>query len=515
MKRFLSFILALTLTFVFVGISTQEVAATDAACTTSRTVFVHYHRWDETYTDTTIHAWGYGTAGSGAGNGVSEIDGYGAVYQICVDDDADAELGLILKYGAAWGDDWNDRDGLNLDGAGGKDNKSVTIKDDDGFVGFDENGIKHIYTLEGSNDIFYTDNANSLPYSDTLATVALVYYDTAESYDGWNVWSFNNGTLGTKGDPIPGDSGEGLAFNGALSVDGDEMEMYRVVFIQVDPADVGDTAAFIVRDNSWTKKFDGDVNITTTGMVAGGFYSAFYVSGEGTVLDTWEAFDAKVNFFEVTTAVALDPNAIEVEFSKDIITKVDDVDVFDATKLTVYNKDMVEVTVASISYNSVEDVNSIFTIITDTALTGAGSPYTVKYVDAEAAEFTKEFTVDSVEPTINILGPKTVELDLGATYSLPSFNASDAEGDESVSVYNVRVKTGHGTVDTRNTGTYEVVITAHDKFGNVAEETITVTVVDPCAEVSAKSAGINPSFIALLVGIPMVLAAAVTLRKSI
>ena len=52
------------------------------------------------------------------------------------------------------------------------------------------------------------------------------------------------------------------------------------------------------------------------------------------------------------------------------------------------------------------------------------------------------------------------------TYSLPNYFATDAVEGGTVDIYNVRVKDGMGTVDTRNAGIYEVVIIASDKFGN-------------------------------------------------
>ena len=127
MKRFLSLLLTLTLVLTLVGLSGAAVQAVDPVypetnCTTSKTLYVHYHKWDETYADTTIWAWGYGTNGSGAGNGVYAEDGFGAVYEICIDDaDAGDNVGLINKYSAAWGDGFTDRDAVDTDMNGSKD----------------------------------------------------------------------------------------------------------------------------------------------------------------------------------------------------------------------------------------------------------------------------------------------------------------------------------------------------------------------------------------------------------
>ncbi|MCF7925598.1 MAG: DUF5011 domain-containing protein, partial [Candidatus Izimaplasma sp.] len=118
-------------------------------------------------------------------------------------------------------------------------------------------------------------------------------------------------------------------------------------------------------------------------------------------------------------------------------------------------------------------------------------------------------------PSITIIGSKNVELELGDSYSLPTFTATDMKGEEAVQVYTVNVKDGHGTVDTRNAGVYEVVLTANDKFGNVAEDTITVTVIDPCdetAHLDAKANG-NVEIISLLVGLPLAFGAMLAIRR--
>lgn len=513
MKRILSLLLTLTLVVTFFALGQAEVEAATSTCTTNQTVFVHYHRWDETYTDSTIHTWGYGTAGSGEGTGVVEEDGFGAVYQICVDDDSDAELGLILKYGADWsGDDFTDRDGLDLDSSGGKDNKSIVVKENDAFVGFTD-GVKHVYVLEGSNEVFYGDE-HSMPFDDgaNMATVAFIYYDPAEDYDNWNLWTWGYGTNGTKADPINGGD-TGLLWQGALGVDGGEVANFRVSFLNVDTADMGDELGFIVRTNSWEKKYPENITWSTANLAAGDFVPLFYIAGEATVRETFTDFEETVNFFEIASATALDPNSVEVVFNKDEVTKADDVIIFDDAAFTLVDKDDNPVTISQVSFNSTSDVNNTFTLITETALMGSGSPYEVSYTRGEDV-FTKEIVVDSDAPTITILGPTETTLELGDTYSLPNYFATDDVDGESVDIYNVRVKEGHGTVDTRNAGIYPVVIEASDKFGNVAEATITVTVTDPCDDTAHLDANNNVGFIALLVGLPVAFGAIVTLGRK-
>lgn len=523
MKKILSVLLTLTLVLtVFVFSSGNVQAEATSTCTTDHTLFVHYHRWDGTYTDTTIWAWGYGTNGSGAGAGVKEVDEFGAVYEICIDStDAASEVGLINKYSAAWGDNFTDRDAVDTDENGSKDgnHKNIVIRDENGdLVGFDENGVKHVYVFEGSNQVNYTTDANSLPYSDDLATIAIVYYDTAESYDGWNIWTWGTGTNGSQvGDVY---AGSGIPFASGLGVDGGTVENFRVSFINVDPTDMGSEIGFIMRTDSWEKKnpdVDGDgeadnIMISTEGLQAGDFKTLFYISGEEMMRETFADFEATVNLFEIESAKALDPGSIEVIFNKEVILKEDDVVIFDPANFVVKDKDGQVVAISQVSYNSTVLAATTFAIILDDTLSGPKAPYTVEYTYADGVA-TKSFEVDTKAPEIFLIGSDTRTLELGKDYTLPSFSARDEVDGETVEIYNVKVKDGSGLVDTSKVGTYEVVIIAEDDFGNVAEKVITVTVVDPCE--TDADANNYVELAALLAGLPLALGAIVTLRRGL
>ncbi len=517
MKRILSLVITLTLVFAVFALSAPTVAAeTTSTCTTNQTVFVHYHRWDETYDDSTIWTWGYGTGGSGEGSGVVEEDGFGAVYQICVGDDADDNLGLILKYSAAWGDGTHDRDGVDTDENGTLDgnHKEIMIKADSAFVGFN-GGIKHVYVFEGSNHVIYADDANSLPYSEDVATIAVIYYDVTQSYEAWNIWTWGTGTLGTQlNENFYG--GSGVPLVSALGIDNGNVENFRVAFINVDPADMDAEIGFIMRTDAWEKKnLNGEnILISTDGLVAGDFKTVFYIAGEGVMYDTFDAFEAQVNLFVIDSAAALDRTSIEVIFNKDVITKVEDVDIFRADAFSVYDNLMHVVAIDSVSYNSTTDANDTFTIILENEMSGDMGPYTVVY-DIPNFYLYKAFEVDNTSPVITIIGSQNVELELGDTYSLPTYSASDMIGEEAVVVYDVKVKADHGTVDTRFAGIYEVVIVAEDAFGNMTEKTITVTVKDPCDETAHLDGNnFNTELVALLIGLPLAFGAVITLRRE-
>ncbi|MCF7927286.1 MAG: hypothetical protein K9L74_06930 [Candidatus Izimaplasma sp.] len=470
-------------------------------------------RWDNDYTDMDFWSWGTGTNGSENPQIVGEDD-FGSVAYLCVDDDAEAEAGLIPRL-----NDWSYKDGVDLDEDGGGDDKAVPLRDENGdFIGFDENGIKHVYILQGQEDVYTVDE--SMPYfqKEGFGTLVVVYYDPAESYDGWNIWNWGTGTDGTAAGDAFG--GSGVPFQYDLGVDqGQDAGKFKVAVFNV-AADAEDEMGFIVRTDSWEKKYADDLFIDISGIKGSGTQFTFYIAGEGEFYNNFADFENVVNFFEISSARALDPTSIEVVFNKEVVTMVDDVDVFDETTFTVTDKDGNTVPVDFVAYDSTTEANTIFTVNIEESLSGDMSPYTVTYSPEEGEFYAKEFTVDSIAPTITIIGSTNVELELGDSYSLPTYTASDISTDdpeeEPVQIYSVKVKDGYGTVDTRNTGVYEVVITAEDTFGNVSEETITVTVIDPCADFDNTDAnnGFGLGIISLVVGLPLAFVGLATLRRG-
>lgn len=499
MKKVFSVLTAFVLIFAMFAASNASVQA-ENTCTTGRTVVLHYHRWDEDYEGLDFWTWGNGTNGSGNPQ-ISEYDDFGAVAYFCVDDDADAEAGLIPRTA-----DWSYKDGIDADENGDIDNKSIPLRDEAGeFVGFDENGIKHVYLLQGTDAVYTSTEGMPFMGQEGFGDLVVIYSDPAESYTGWNMWTWGTGTGGSEA-PVE--------FQWDLGIDGGANGgQFRVAVFNI-AEDADDTIGFIVRTDSWEKKFADDLYIDVTAVKGSGTQFIFYIAGEGIFHDTFEDFEATVNFFEIASTTALDPNSVEVVFNKDVVTAVEDVVTFDSSTFSVADKNGDDVAIDSVSFNSTTDVNDTFTLILEDSLMGDMGPYTVTYAPDEV--YTSEFVVDAVAPNITIIGSTDVELELGDTYSLPTYTATDTEGEETVQIYDVRVKDGHGTVDTRNAGIYEVVIEAHDKFGNTTEKTITVTVMDPCDPTAHLSAETTPSvqLAALFVGLPLVLGAALVVRRK-
>lgn len=513
MKRFMQIVLVLTLALTIFAVANEEVAAA-TTCSTGSELIVHYQRWDANYTDTYLHVWGTGTDGTSDGVALTGEDGFGGYYSLCIGDDAET-MGLINKYTAAWGDGSNDRDGVDTDEDGTLDgnHKELVLGDGTDLEGFDEDGMRHVYIFEGSNGIISEVDSNSLPYSPSLATIAVVYYDAAQSYEAWNIWIWGTGTLGTQSGDAGPYSGSGVPLQSALGVDNGIVEDFRVGFINVDPADMDSELGFIMRTDSWEKKND-DMFISTEGLVAGDVKTIFYIAGNDTFYDNFEDFEAEAHKFELSIARALNPLAVNVEFNKDIILEIDEVSVFDASFFKVYDKNHDEVAIASVNYDSTLIASSQFTVVFEEELDSEMGPFVIKYNDGVELHDAWVIDFDTTAPVIRIVGSTEVELNLGDTYSLPSFSANDAVGSETVPVFDVYIVDGKGTVDTRTAGVYEIVIEAVDAFGNVAQETITVTVIDVCSiDTSANSA--NPmSLVALLAGLPLVAGALFTFKRN-
>ncbi len=513
MKKLLSLFFTLVLAFVFVGFNTVAVEAVESDCTTARTVFVHYHRYDGEYEGTTLWTWGTGTNGTDpnpAGVPLLGEDGFGGIYQICVDEDASDTLGLINRYGEGWDNGMNDRDGLDLDENNTKDDKSITIKADGEFVGFDDAGIKHVYIFEGQNEVMYDE---VVPYTEDTATIAVIYFDPVAKFDGWNVWTWNNGENGSAG---------ATDFVAALGVDGDIAETFRVVFIKLDVATMTDTekeegTGFIVRTDSWEKKWADDLFIANADLVAGDFVTHFYIAGEDKLYDNFEEFEGVVNAFEIDSAKPLDAYSLEYTFSKEVITADEEGNkIFTTEDIVLKDKDGNVVPIEEVNFNTSTESTNRFTILLseENKLQGTKSPYSLHY-EFKGKEKTRSIYIDVDAPEITFAGRTEITLEVGAAYSLPNYSATDYAKQYDVDgnvllnedgeidyitedLYNVYVKSGHGTVDTRSAGIYEVVVVAEDMFGNSVEETITVTITDPCATEDASALG-------LLIAIPVML----------
>lgn len=504
MKKVLQLLTGFALVLTLVSALATPVAAEEveeeAAEPELRQVIVHYHRWDGEYEGRNIWTWNTGTGGSEAPVEQSGTSDFGATFTINLGEDAGDEIGLILRYSAAWGDGQNDRDGLIPEDGGDKANKAIVIRDENGeFTGFDEDGVKHVFVIEGMNEVIYQDPVHG-PLREGFGTLMVVYFDPAQEFDGWNIWTWGTGTDGS----APAND-TGVPFAAALDVDGGivDQEMFRVAFLSI-AEDADDTIGFIVRTDAWDKQYEDDLFIDVSEIKGSGLQTMFYIGGTGDFIEDFESFEAIANAFEIESALFQDRLSLLLNFNKPIQVALDDGAevLFDDSWFTVRNAAGAVVPVANVAYE--QGVNSVdeFMIIFENELSAAQGPFTVEFESGfSGAEATAEANIPTVLPNITIIGSTNVTLELGDRYSLPTFRATEDFHGATIPIFTARVKEGHGFLSTREAGIYELVLTAADRFGNVAEETITVTVIDPCDDQAHLNNVIAP--LALMFGLPL------------
>ncbi|MFH5882341.1 pullulanase-associated domain-containing protein [Liberiplasma polymorphum] len=439
-----------------------------------RKVIVHYHRWDGNYTTENIWTWDTGTGGSEAPIERSGMSDFGATFEINIADNAASEIGFILRYSGAWGDGNNDRDGWIPADGGDKPNRAIVIKEDGEFVGFDENGEKHVFVFEGSNEIVYQDE-NFGPLREGFGTLTVVYFDPTQEYENWNVWNW--GTGGTEaGDQF---GGSGVPFSATIGVDGMTIgdPVFKAVHFSIAP-DASDDMGFIVRTDAWDKQCGDDLFIDISDIKGSGFKTVFYIAGTCEFIEDFVTFEATANAFEIESLSVIGVQSFTLKFNKPVRVANEEGSIFDAEWFTLTDKNGNVVAIENINYISGANNVEEFTLFLTEAvqLSGGNSPYTVTFSREEGEELTFEFSLPSTPPTISIIGGTNITLQVGDTYSLPAFSATEFVNGENVPLFNVSIKEGHGYLHTGIPGTYEIIIIAVDRYNNVAERTITITV---------------------------------------
>ena len=515
MKKFLQAVLAFTLVFTLVGAFGLNALAEEEETNeeVERKVVVHYHRWDGDYEGRTVWTWGAGEDGTNDNVNLVGVSDFGGMFEIHVAEDAGDELGLILRYGSGWGSGQDDRDGLldPEDLAGEKVSRDIVIRDEDGeFTGFNEDGVKHVFVYEGSADVIYQDDIFG-PFREGYGTLAVIYYDRNEDYAGKDFWHWNFGA---------GTDNSGSPLVAAIDVDGGIVgeEMFRVAHFSVG-ADAEDTAGIIYRDSGWATQTD-DIDVDVSDIKGEGFKTIFVINE--TVYESWEEFEAVANEFEVIDSLLEDLFSFRIEFNKGVRVMFEDEDgnevsVFDPEWFSVVDASGNDVELANVSFPQGDTSVSEFMIIFEDGLSQAAGPYTLVFQTdtmSETLEF--EFEVPSVQPTITIVGAREVTLELGDNYSLPSFRAVETVGEDTMPLYNVRVKEGHGHLSTRDAGVYELVLEATDRYGNHTEEIITVTVIDPCDDTAHLNGlgGISNALLGVFIGLPLAVGAFFLMRRN-
>ena len=345
-KLFLAFLFTLTvvsLTNPTVVADEHEGEQEDA----DRKVVVHYHRWDGDYEGRTLWTWEKGTDTDNVPL-AGESD-FGGRFEIPIGDDAADEIGLILRYGAGWGDGQDDRDGLNTEESldGDKPNKEIVIRDEDGdFEGFNDDGEKHVFVYEGMADVIYQDDMFGPMLEDT-GTLSVVFYDPDEysEIEDWEIWTWGAGDNGF----VANDDDGGVPLDTILGVDGQLIDnaMFRVAHIPIGD-DAEDEVGVLFRTlGSWSDQTD-DFDIDVTDIKGEGFKTVFFGGEEQ--FDSFEALEAFAMPAEIEDASALDPGSILVEFNKSIQVMEDEEDIFNDDWFSVEDANGNTVEIETVTY---------------------------------------------------------------------------------------------------------------------------------------------------------------------
>jgi hypothetical protein len=258
MKKILSLVLIFVLSLTFAGI-TQEVKAAEGDVT----IYFHVNQYDGDYTNTGVGIWD----GVNWNNWADTVDG-----------NTDAFGGIITKvYSAA-------EIAAVMDSVEFKPTRDVNVDDSmnylapgSGQVFVDVTSLKdgsetelHVYYVEGAEDAYVSEG---------LGAIFITYIDPKiasdeTAYDGWNMWTWNNGTggsdAGTDGLPFAMD----MTVKGMVGDDNYEMPM-KLVILEVG-ADADQDSGFIVRTADWAKQCGSDIMIDNTSVRGSGALMYYY-----------------------------------------------------------------------------------------------------------------------------------------------------------------------------------------------------------------------------------------------
>lgn len=308
MKKSLSLLLVFVMLFSFAGIIKNVKAAEGDA-----TVYFHINQFDGDYTNTGIGIWD-GIDWNGWGGFVTSTDDFGGVVEFVIP--------------AAKLADGNLMDLIQLEIT-----RSVTASDDagkqagylspgDGKVFADITSLKdgsktelHVYYMEGAEDVF-------IP-RDGFGVIFVSYMDpkiaaNEAAYDGWNIWTWNNGTDGTEAGADGHDFDMDMTVEGPLGDTVYEMPM-KLAILEVADDPAGDSG-FIVRTADWAKQCGTDIMIPNDGVAGMGAVAYYYQAGSceletdgaAYLADITSKFDMNAGN-RILEGTVTDPTTVELE----------------------------------------------------------------------------------------------------------------------------------------------------------------------------------------------------------
>lgn len=442
--------------------------ATDIPANVAGRVVFHYQKWDSDYSDVGLWTWGTGTDGSSAPVTKSGVDDFGAVMVVNVDDNADDTIGLIpLADNIGTDDRWASRE-----------------TPDGQHIVFDVTAIKsgavdeiHVYYFQGGLQTYFIAQPDK-------ANVIVLDLNTSGTYEpnlGLHTWGWDVNAVGW-GEPLP----MANAFKTPVGMQG------VAAMVTASPADIlANNPGIIV--HAGDTKYSGNDNIQGVfGDLVAGEVMVIYAGLPGTAEGTYaytlihdDFVNGMMNFertpvfgyvdYEATSfpRVALDLNA-NFKLMKDGVEMVDPFESLD------YNIEADATTEFVIQLKAALVDGSVYVLVYDNGLTG---------VEEQAADVIVD--MDAEAPVFTFISAQQVSIVAGAGWDTALWPNVRVTDDRDGNITNrVAVKAGEGELDQNTPGTYEIVLTASDSWGNVGEAVFTIVVTAPETGCAAQNASI-------------------------
>ncbi len=509
MKKVLSvfFIVAIA---IFVGFSVN------AASDTTGDLVIHYHNWDNDYTDLGSHAWGDTASPKETFDGTDDFGVYFNYPNVKVG----TSVGFIAVEWANGSQNWDAKHtgDVNLDDSVVIANKEV-----------------HIYVFENANNQYLVADPDQY-------NMILTYFDPAGSYEdtlgvhAWNGWTgyqafdtensewVKEDIVAAWGSPDP------VFITVGKATDGTEV---KAAMLTTDTAPTADaTPGLLVYAGDNANKKTGDVNAypalgdtpvlgeaATTYVISKGNE---YTVGDNVYPNNPEAFALEaftfrllpMNLAEQSGTYAVTPNSIIVTVSANVTNPYAEAETAEAQTaaiatvkgwftltevLTVDGNDNAatygsEVAIERVDFaKSNETIKDFVVVLSDANKLDSTKMYELAF-NLGLEEANKEATImvdmDKEAPVLSFNYPTTfsgaeaadrvIEITLGSEWNqswFPRYQVTDnRDGDLSSFVY---VPSGdNSTLDTRTVGDYTIMLQVSDKWGNVTSVTFIFRVVE-------------------------------------
>lgn len=426
-------------------------------------VVFHYQKWDGDYQGTGLWTWGNGTGGSSNAVVMNGVDGFGAVMEIMVAEDADDEIGIIPL-------------GKNIDNDSRWDSRETA---DGQEIKFNVTSIKdgsateiHVYYLQGSDNNYFVADS-------TKANILLVYYEQTGSYDenlgvhGWNLTNPTDIAWGTPAKIFKD-------FNSPVNVKG------KVGLLQFEPGKTANPGLLIYAGDDASKKTGNIEEDTLPGfnaMDAGDVRVVYTTVGQ--------LYDKRVDFAPVAFG-----GTVSIEDIYGMVTKERDViSQIDISPYFILKQGDTVIEIDQIDYNRNADSTNEFVIqLAEANKLDASKEYKLYFnnnkEDEENLSDEIILDLDKEKPVINLVDPDAViNVELGSKWDhtlFPIYRVTDDRDDNlSTRVYVVE---GKGTLNTNKVGTYPITLQVEDEWGNVGELTFNINVIQKkgCGSKSAS-----------------------------